>query len=87
VAAWLAGLAHRAAFNARFLQVAVMAATTFVYHLIYLGVLATTSYTADWATLTRLLGPALALNILLLLLFYRPLAWFNRRPPSVGMNW
>ncbi len=83
LAALVAGVVHRAAFGAMLLQVAVMAVTTFLYHVVYLAVLASTEYTADWAFASRIIGPALAWNILLLLLLYRPLAWVNRRTGTI----
>jgi rod shape-determining protein MreD len=86
VAALVAGLAHRAAFNAWLLRVSVLALATFLYHVVYLGVMLTAGY-GRWATTSQLLGPALGLNLLLFLLLYRPLAWANRRPAGVDMNW
>ena len=78
LAALLAGAVHRAAFSATLLQVAVMALATFIYHVAYALVLAT-AVRPDWGFVSSLIGPALAWNVALLVLGYRPLIWLSRR--------
>lgn len=79
VAAWLAGAVQRAAFGATVLQVVVVAAVSFVYHLIYVVSLATSVYSINWATVTRLMGPAILWNIPVFLALYRIITWLHRR--------
>lgn len=87
VAALMAGVIHRAAFHVGLLQVAVVALATFAYEVVYLAILATTDYAANWNSLTGNLGPSLALNITLFILLSRPLAWLHRKTAAQSMEW
>lgn len=79
IAGLIAGAVQRTAFSAVLWQVAVMALATFLYHIVYVGVLATTGRPIDWTVVSGLIGPTLVWNVVLLVLFYRPLVWLTQR--------